>query len=173
MELAEFGKCMAALTAAIGKPMPKEQAGVYFEMLQDLTVEQLQLGVKRAICEHEFNTVPSVATLRRLAFEQDSGSEVVQASERVLKARKLAYYEPAKALALMGDDRARAAMEAIGGLGRLSDLTAENIATYAAQFRDAYSKLEKGEKRERILTGVGIGFTDETKKLASSLKGIE
>ena len=171
--LIEFGKCMAALTAAIGKPMTREQTGVYFDMLKDLTVDQLQLGVKRALCEHEFATIPSVATLRRLAVETESGSEAVLASERVLRARKVAYYEPAKALEMMADERTRQAMESIGGLGRLADLTSETVGTYAAQFRDAYAKLERAGNRERILSGPGIGFSDETKKLASSLRGIE
>ena len=70
MEKTEFITAMAVLESGSGKTFKdRAQLDVYFDLLQDLTFEQLRAGVKRALAEHEFATLPSIAMLRRLALE--------------------------------------------------------------------------------------------------------
>lgn len=151
ISLEEFGKCIAVLISGMGKSMPREQVAVYHQMLKDLPLDALQLAVKRALCEHEFATIPSIATLRRLATEQaDSGWALAMA--QVSKAAKIAFYQPEKARSLM-DEKTLAAVNAIGW-DRLHDLDGENRGTFTAQFRAAYEALERTENRTRVRTGI-------------------
>jgi len=151
MTLEEFGKCMAVLMAGIGKPMSKDQIAVYHQMLKDLSLDALQLAVKRALCEHEYATIPSIAALRRLATEQ-SDSGWAMAMEKVSKAAKIAFYEPEAARALL-DERTLAAVNAIGW-GRMKELDGENRGTFVAQFRNSYEALERTEAKTRVRTGI-------------------
>jgi len=152
----EFAKALAPLLVAIGKRLEHAQLEVYFAMLSDLTVEQLRTAVARALCEHEFSTVPSIATLRRLAVERDGSDAIVKASEMVLASRKYAFYEPDRARKLITDPKAMQAMESIGGMGRLADLTPDTIGTYAAQFRNAYQALSDAGKVSDVRKGLGL-----------------
>lgn len=152
ISLEEFGKCIAVLISGMGKTMSREQIGVYHQMLKDLPLESLQLAIRRVLCEHEFATIPSIAAIRRLATEE-TGSSWAKALDRVTKAARIAYYQPSEARALM-DDRTRAALESIGGLDRLHELTAENRGTFTAQFRNAYEALERTEATTRLRTGI-------------------
>lgn len=151
MTLEDFGKCIAVLMSGIGKTMPKEQIKVYHLMLQDLPIESLEVAVKRALCEHEFATIPSIAMLRRLATEEaDSGWAL--AMKQVSKAAKIAYYEPEAARALL-DERTLAAVNAIGW-DRLKELDGENRGTFTAQFRNAYESIERTQATTRVRTGI-------------------
>ena len=172
----EFAQCMAPLVAAIGKPLAPDQARVYFEMLADLSVEQLRVGVARTLCEHEFFTVPSIATLRRLSLERNESDAVVKASEMVLACRKFAFYEPERVRQSITDPRAMLAMEAIGGVSRLADLTPDSLAAYAAQFRGAYESLHEAGRVSDVRQGLGLNSSQRAiaalaKNLESKLEG--
>lgn len=65
----EFANSMAFIAAAIQKPLPKESAEVYFELLGDLPLEALQLAAKRVVLEHRWATFPTVAELREAASD--------------------------------------------------------------------------------------------------------
>lgn len=165
ISLEEFGKCIAVLISGMGKSMQREQVAVYHQMLKDLPLEALQLAVKRALCEHEFATIPSIATLRRLATEE-SESGWALAMEKVSKAAKIAFYQPSAARALM-DERTLAAVNAIGW-DRLHDLDGENRGTFTAQFRAAYEALERSESKTRVRTGIEGPKRDSIKARAVS-----
>lgn len=151
MDLSEFAKCMAVLISGIGKPMPEERLRVYHSMLSDLSVESLQIAIKRALCDHEFATIPSIAMLRRLATEEDN-SGLALAMIQVSKAAKIAFYEPERARDLL-DERTLAAVNAIGW-DRLAELNGENRGTFTAQFKNAYEALERTEVKTRLRTGI-------------------
>lgn len=151
ISLEDFGKCIAVLISGMGKSMPREQIAVYHQMLRDLPLEALQLAVKRALCEHEYATIPSIATLRRLATEQ-SESGWALAMEKVSKAVKLAHHQPSLARSLM-DERTLAAVMIVGW-DRLQDMNSENRGTFTAQFRAAYEALERSESKTRVRTGI-------------------
>lgn len=176
MDRNEFAQCIAPMVAAIGKPMAPDQARVYFEMLSDLSNEQLRTGVARALCEHEFATVPSIATLRRLSLERSDADAAVKAAEMVLGCRKFAFYEPERVRRSITDPRAMLAMEAIGGVSRLADLTPDSLAAYAAQFRAAYQSLHEAGRVSDVRQGLGLNSSQRAisslaKNLESKLEG--
>lgn len=159
ISLEDFGKCIAVLISGMGKSMSREQVSVYHEMLKDLPLESLKTAVKLALCEHEYATIPSIATLRRLATERADSSGWALACQQVTKAAKLAFYEPGKAREIL-DKRTLAALESIGGLERLHNLDGENRGTFVAQFRNAYDALERDESKIRLRTGIEVQKRD-------------
>lgn len=167
ISLEEFGKCIVVLISGMGKSMPREQIAVYHQMLKDLPLESLQLAVKRALCEHEYATIPSIAALRRLATEQ-SESGWALAMEKVSKAAKIAFYEPEAARDLL-DERTLAAVNAIGW-ERLHDLDGENRGTFVAQFRNSYEALERTEAKTRVRIGIEGPKRDSIE--ASAISGL-
>lgn len=166
ISLEEFGKCIAVLISGMGKPMSREQIAVYHQMLKDLPIESLQLAIKRALCEHEFATIPSIAAIRRLATEQaDSGWAL--ACQKVTRAAKIAFYQPDKVRDFL-DQRTLDALESIGGISRLHDLDGENRGTFTAQFRSAYEALERTEATARLRTGIEAPKRDSIEARAVS-----
>lgn len=159
ISLEDFGKCMAVLISGMGKTMTRETVSVYHEMLKDLPLESLKNAVKMALCEHEYATIPSIATLRRLATEQPDSSGWAMACRKVHQAARLAFYEPERARKIL-DERSLAAVEAIGGLGRLHDLDGENLGTFTAQFKNAYDALGRDESKKRVRTGIEVQKRD-------------
>ena len=69
MTRTDFASVMAYLCSATGLEMPREQAEVYYDLLQDLPLDVLQLAVKRVILEHPWRTIPSVAEIRQAAAD--------------------------------------------------------------------------------------------------------
>lgn len=64
----QFAPIMAYLSAGMGgKPMPRETAEVYFDLLGDLQPADLQRAAREALREHKYATFPTVALLRELA----------------------------------------------------------------------------------------------------------
>lgn len=74
MDRVEFGKVMAYITAAIGKPLPVESLVVYYDLLGDLPLEVLQTAAKRVCLEHKWANFPSVAEIREAAAETMHGA---------------------------------------------------------------------------------------------------
>lgn len=174
MEKHEFITAMAVMEAGSGKSFKDaNQLDVYFDLLKDLTVGQLQAGVKRALVEHEFSTLPSIALLRRLALEESpTGAWAVEWAAVVKGVRCYGFYQKSQAYQTFSD-RTRTAIEAVGGWNVVCDCEVTNMSILGGQFRKAWESLEQTQNRERNFSGAGIGFRDETKKLAASLKGIE
>lgn len=74
MSRVDFGKIMAFITAAIGKPLSDEALVVYYELLGDLPVDVLQTAAKRVCLEHKWANFPTVAELREAAAETMRGA---------------------------------------------------------------------------------------------------
>lgn len=70
----EFAAIMAVAAAAVGKDLTKEQARVYWGLLNDLPPEAVKAGLSLALLEHEYPTIPTVAMIRRLAVGALLGS---------------------------------------------------------------------------------------------------
>ena len=63
----EFAGILRYLVVASGKPMEKETAEVYFDLLGDLPYERLKNAVREAIKESKYPVIPAVGYLRDLA----------------------------------------------------------------------------------------------------------
>lgn len=70
----EFLKVMAALTAGSGKDLSADAKEVYFDCLEDLSLDVFALAAKRVLMEHKWATFPSIAELRQAAAETVRGT---------------------------------------------------------------------------------------------------
>jgi len=142
---------MAYLAAAVSKPVPKETAAVYWDLLGDLPVQALQVAARVAVLESQYPTLPPAGTLRRLATEAlATGADVPEPAEAVVlvsRVLRTLARDRGQALAAL-PALVRQAAEAFGW-GRLRDSTDWNVT--AAQFRDFYAALARREKRDRLL----------------------
>jgi len=68
----EFTALMAFLSAGVGLEMGRERVEVYYELLRDLDGDVLKESCRRALLEHEYNTIPPVALIRKLSVEVSS-----------------------------------------------------------------------------------------------------
>jgi hypothetical protein len=69
----DFAKVLGYISAAIGKPLSADAVEVYFDCLGDLSLDALQAGAKRVVCEHKWATFPTVAELREAAVASSQG----------------------------------------------------------------------------------------------------
>ncbi len=68
MTLREFTDTMRVLEASTSKMFTEQQAFVWFELLSDLTVDQLRRGVIETIKTHQFSGWPPVGVIRKNAI---------------------------------------------------------------------------------------------------------
>lgn len=148
----EFATAMAVLAAGCNKPFTKDQAEVYYSLLGDLPLDVFQLAVKRALLEHVWASLPSIAELRQLAAE-------IQAPKRrhALDAFGLAH-KAIRCYGLpIGDDPNRGLLSLPEDVRRFvapmwnSWCESDNWDVIRAHFLTHWDKQEAAEKRERIL----------------------
>lgn len=170
----EFLQCMAYIGAGVQKAIPAESVDVYFELLGDLTVEQLRIGCRAVMLNHTIATFPTVAEIRTAALEASkpddfSGGEAWsiawKAAGRIdpevdgSAARALAKIPPliAKCMRLFGIN---------------SLCYADKISVARAQFLEIYRAEVTKERKQAALPGwvkqerekVIQQMTDEQKK---------
>jgi hypothetical protein len=148
----EFVTCLAYLTAGVGKPMTKEQIGVYYDALSDIPLPVLQACCRRAIQEQQDNWLPAVGRIRALAAEALNGllPQTGQEWSAVLAAiRKFGYPRPAEGMASLSP-LAQHAIKSIGGWQTLCN--AENLPVLSAQFRTAYESAATRETQLRQIS---------------------
>ena len=70
----EFGACMAILTAAFQKELPKETLAVYYELLKHFPAQALRIAAERTCLEYKFLAFPPVAVIAEFAQAAQFGS---------------------------------------------------------------------------------------------------
>ncbi len=146
----ECANVLAYLSAAVNKPVPREQAEVYFDLLADLPAAAVQAAARQALVESAYPTIPPVGTIRRLAVGACRGRELTayEAWGLVLEAiRRFGLDGKRRALESL-PPVAAAAAEALGWKS-LCDAT--EVETARAQFRQAFETLAGREQREASL----------------------
>ncbi len=144
----EFAGVMAYLSAGCARPVTKEQAEVYWDLLGDLPLPALRLAAQRALLEGQYPTLPPVGVLRRLAVAAE-GLTAAEAWGLVRSAmNRLGYTATDEDLRRALPPVAAAAALALGWRN-LCDSTEPHISY--AQFRDAYEALAGRARRESLL----------------------
>ena len=147
----EFLATLAYLSSAIKKPIPADQAEVYWDLLGDLPAAVLATAAKQVILESEYPVLPTVGALRKraLALMQPAMPQWSEAWELVLSAvNRYGYANQARALATLPDLAARTARAL--GWQSLCDASVEQLPTVRAQFRDAYSLMAAREQQQAL-----------------------
>lgn len=90
MTKVEFAKCIAYLQAGVDKQVPEATVAVWWDVLGDLTVEQLQGAISAYLRTNRFPGLPATGLLRQLAGASsgatDPDQQGVLAWDTVLKA---------------------------------------------------------------------------------------
>jgi hypothetical protein len=77
MNLTDFLPIMAYIEKATERPLDKERAKIYFDLLGDLPAPVLQAAAQRVVLEHPWATFPSIAELRAAAADVQRGQVAV------------------------------------------------------------------------------------------------
>lgn len=148
----EFAAVGAYLASAVGRPMPRDQAEVYYDLLRDLRVQTVQEAARRAVAANQFPTVPPVGVIRGLALEiarppQPGWGE---AWGLVMKAvRRFGHDRERDALAALPAAVAHAA--SCMGWESLCATNPQDCNTARSQFRDIYNPIAERVEHEAAL----------------------
>ena len=88
----EFANAIAFLVAGVGKPLAEDQVKAWFELLGDLTVDQLRRGIVETLRTHQFSGFPAVGVIRKNALggvqsaNLEAGDQALLAWDRVVHA---------------------------------------------------------------------------------------
>jgi hypothetical protein len=143
----EFVVVAAYLASAADKPMPRDQAEVYFDLLRDLPVVAVQEAARRAVAENQYPTIPPVGVLRALALRLARPEALGwgEAWGAVMKAvRRYGSGRERDALASLPAAAARAAH--CLGWEALCAANPQDCNTLRAQFRDVYADVAEKEE---------------------------
>ncbi|MCC6419526.1 MAG: hypothetical protein IT429_14935 [Gemmataceae bacterium] len=146
----EFAQVSAYLSAAVGKPMPRDQLEVYYDLLKDLPGAAVAAAARQALCESRYPTIPPVGTIRQLAVAATRGRlpTWAEAWELALRAvRRFGVDREREGLASLPPVVAHAAR----CLGWRSLCDATDLETPRAQFRDAYGPIADREEHLQAL----------------------
>lgn len=137
----EFASCIAVLESGIDRTMPLAQAEVWYQLLDDLSVEQLQNAVVRTLREYKFSGFPPVGLLRE--FGGAGAVKAITDNDRAV----LAWSRVIDAIHREGayrsvdfDDRViHAAVRDLGGWVALCDTPAHDLHAFVRpRFLEAY-----------------------------------
>ena len=64
MNQSEFARCMAVLSAGVGRDVPVEMMRVWFSVLGDVSESQLQAGIIKTLQSYKFSGFPPIALIR-------------------------------------------------------------------------------------------------------------
>lgn len=68
MTKTEFANSMAFLSAGVGKSLGAEQIAAWYELLGDLSVDELRRGIIETLRTHQFGGIPAVGVIRKNAL---------------------------------------------------------------------------------------------------------
>lgn len=156
MTRTEFLVVMNYIGVAVRKPLNRDELEVYFDLLQDLPADALQVAAKRVLLEHKYPTFPSVAELRSAATATVQG-EVTGLSP--VEAFALAWRAVGRIdLEVDGSkDRALknlppAVAETLNAMGLANVIYGEEpVAVVRAQFVKAFESISNRNRRAALL----------------------
>lgn len=161
----------------MGKTATKEQVEVYFDLLNDIRADVLMEAARRAVMQHEFATIPPVATLRKIAAEIQGNVTGLSAMAALSGVRKLireyggAYADAEdmrKAMAKMPPQVA-ACVQAFGWMN-LCEST--NPDTLQAQWRMNWDATkEQFDKQAATIGGMRLSVAEQSRLGGSSPRG--
>jgi hypothetical protein len=86
----QWAVCAAVISSGTGRPIPREQLEVYYELLQDMPFDVLKQACRMAIQSQEANWLPHVGLIRRFGAEVMYG--VLPLPEEAWRAVAIAYH---------------------------------------------------------------------------------
>ena len=141
----EFARTMAAMEAVVGNQMTKQQSAAWYEMLKDLTVPQLEQGVKLTLLSYTYAGFPPVGKIREAAgvrsgaFKVEDRATLAWEAVRRAIARVGAYESPK----FVDDPYIVPTIRAMGGWVQLCDTPPDEMQWREKAFRTNYATLSQ------------------------------
>lgn len=136
----DFARCIAVLSSGVGREMSQPTIEVWYRVLGDLTVEQLEAGIVRGLRTYKFAGFPPIAAVREWAGCGDS-------ELRIEDRAALAWDRVLTAIARVGgyhsvefDDVAiHATIRTLGGWATLCDTPSQELRSFVRpRFLESY-----------------------------------
>ena len=154
MDIREFTKLMAFISAAIDKKVASATIDAYFEMLKDLPFDLALAAAKKVIASDEYPVLPTIGKLRKAAQDLCHLDKLSapEAWGRIVHAiHRHGYYGEVEAMALLPENVAAV----VRMMGWQEICHGENADVLRAQFMRMYETVEV-RQREREMLPAGV-----------------
>jgi hypothetical protein len=143
----EFATMMAFLSAGVGLEMGRERVEVYYELLRDLESDVLKESCRRALLEHEYNTIPPVALIRKISVEV-SGPNMLTSDEAWHLVRQVI-------IGAIEKEEIPDIIQKVAGNVGWSTLRMSTSERARMSFISAYREARDSDRRRRLLPPAG------------------
>lgn len=154
--MAEMAVVLGKLVAAFPNVnFPRASVLLYGELLGDIPGEVLDAAVMQVIARHVYNTVPSVAEIRNMAFEIARGEGDVLSAYAAWEEVKRALHEARPEQHVWSNPLVEKAINGVGGIRAFGQSDVDDEVSWRAQFVRAYeSFVQRAANEARMLPGV-------------------
>lgn len=168
MNRSEFAKCVALLSASVGKDMQQAQAEAWYLLLQDLTADELQAGIAGSLQAHTYGGFPPVGLIRQHArpalqgLKCDADTAALAAWSGVVDAmRSLGGYASVDFGPVVN-----AVVRSLGGWVRLTEQPSEDLLRFVRpQFLQTFKALSAvGVREAEAAPLAGLADIDNSRK---------
>lgn len=171
----KFGIFMSILqeTFSPDKPISKERTKIYFEILADIPIENIELGVKELMKTKRYPIFPLPREIRKAAGFDDEDDLDIIALQAFREACDFAYsYGQKEAKSKHNDPVAEEAIRlCFGGWEYFQDTDPKNETWDRKNFVEIYKKLALVDKRDKLLSAATI--MKQLKENRESIKTLE
>ncbi len=154
-----FGVFMSILqeTFSPDKPISEQRTEIYFEILSDIPIENIELGIKALMKSKKYPIFPLPKEIREASgFVEDDDLEL-KALEAFREACDLVYsYEPGMKLGSKDPHVDEAVYLCFGGWENFKDTDPKNETWDRKNFIEIYKKLFQVNKRDKLLSEAEI-----------------
>lgn len=174
-DLKKFGTFMSLLqeTFSQDKPISDKKTEIYFEILSDIPIENMELGFKDLMNKKKYPIFPLPSEIRKAAGFDEEEDIDIKALEAFREACDLVY--PARQPGYKIEPEDPLIEETIrlcfGGWEYFADTDPKNETWDRKQFLEIYKKLFQTEQREKMLSQAEI--MKQLKKNRENMKTLE
>lgn len=173
-DLKKFGVFLSVLqeTFSPDKPISKERTKIYFEILKDIPIENIELGIKNLMKKKKYPIFPLPREIREAAgFVEDDDLEI-RALEAFREACDLVRtYEPGRTLEPKDPFVEEAIYLCFGGWENFQDTDPKNENWDRKHFVEIYTRLFQLNQRDKLLSQAEI--MKQLKENRESMKTLE
>ena len=173
-DFGRFGVFMSILqeTFSPDKPISKERTKIYFEILSDIPIENIELGMKGLMKKKKYPIFPLPREIREAAGFVENDDFELKALEAFREACDLVRtYEPGQTLEPKDPFIKEAIYLCFGGWENFQETDPKNENWDRKQFVEIYTKLFQVDQRDKLLSEAEI--IKQLKENRESIKTLE
>jgi len=158
-DLKRFGVLMSVLqeTFSPEKPISKERTKIYFEILKDIPIENIELGIQKLMKKKRYPIFPLPVEIREAAGFVEEDDLELNALEAFREACALIYsYQPGMKLISENPHIDRTIYLCFGGWESFAETDPKNEAWDRKHFVEIYKKILLVDQKEKLLSQAEI-----------------